>query len=106
MNRQFDINGVRMEWMDPIPSIAVDDFPLIEDTPVGEEMAQHIYERWDVKKYGDLLDFGGGVFGISVAMVAESLSPEILHNDFGLGKENAELVYQVCKQMYDLEPWH
>lgn len=104
MQKTFSINGCNFEWIEPLAAIPVDDYPLIEDV-VGDEMAQVIYDRWNVSEFGSMLDFGGDVKGISVAMIVE-LGMESVKSSFGLSEANAELFFAECKAVYEPLPFH
>jgi len=91
-------------FIEPIKSIAIVTDPLIEDV-IGWEAAEIIYANWDTEQWGNLIDFGGGEYGIDVGMIL-AVSLEDLTKMPGMNEVSAKHILQACKDAYEKEPFH
>jgi len=93
------LSGVPMETA-PLIETVLDDMDLIEAL-----YSSDVWERNDV----ELLDFGGGEFGITVNMILEVPIDELKRIPFGkrtLGLRRAKKLREVCEAAMSLEPYY
>ena len=93
------LSGVPIETA-PLIETILDDMDLIEAL-----YSSDVWERNDV----ELLDFGGGEFGITVNMVLELPLDELKKFPFGkrtLGLRRARGLREICERAMSLEPYY
>lgn len=73
-------------------SIFPDDSPAI-DFVLDQSLVGKIYSAWDESKYGQLVDFGGGIRAITAKMVNEA-GIEFLKTIKGIGEVRASAVME------------
>ena len=67
--------------------IAPDDTPPI-DYILDEHVVRRIYDNWDANKYGDLVDYGGGIRAITIKMVIDA-GEDFLKSIHGIGEKRS-----------------
>lgn len=75
-----------------LASIFPDDSPAI-DYVLEASMVKRIYESWNEKEHGELVDYGGGVRAITVEMVA-NVGLDFLTGIKGIGKIKGQAILQ------------
>lgn len=84
--------------------------PLIEAVIDDMDVVEALYRSDVWAKNGiELLDFGGGEFGITVNMVLELPIEELKKVSFGkrtLGLRRAKKLHEICKAAMSLEPYY
>ena len=103
------------EYTVSVQGVPMESAPLIENILLGDEddVVKAIYESLELKEFfagngTELLDFGGGEFGISVPMlipVPISLLRGIkLASGKTVGLRRAKRIVELCKTAMDTEP--
>ena len=91
------------------PGVPPDTSALIE-TVIDEDLARCIYAyavgagQWHTRFGMELLDFGGGEFGISVEMMLSCIPESELAKIRGIGKKRAAKIYAALKHSPASEP--
>jgi len=93
------LSGVPMETA-PLIETVIDDMDLVEAL-----YSSDIWERNGV----EMLDFGGGEFGLTTSMVLEVPVEELKKIPFGkrtLGLRRAKKLHEICEKSMSLEPYY
>jgi ERCC4-type nuclease len=83
-------------------SIFPDDSPAI-DFVLDESLVRRIYDSWDESKYGQLLDFGGGVRAITAKMIKQS-GVEFLMSIRNIGEKKASQIMEAIDAVMEEVP--
>lgn len=82
-------------------------YPTVESEPVIDLFFEPgqcatIYAAWK-SEWGEVLDFGGGVKGITIKQVAEVPKEEFITIP---NLWHADEIWEECNRLYKLEPFH
>ena len=94
----FDLSLGKTGYIAPI---FPDDSPAI-DYVLDASMVKRIYEAWNEKEHGELVDYGGGVRAITAEMVS-NVGIDFLTGIRGIGKVKGQSILEdVDKAMKEL----
>jgi len=71
------------------------------DMILDQAMVSKIYSNWDISKYGDPLDFGGGVKAITSSMLLDA-GKEFLESIQGIGPKKADAILEKVRGDHEI----
>jgi len=98
------VKGVRLS------GVPIETAPLIETVLDNMDLIEALYSSDVWERNGvELLDFGGGEFGITVNMILEVPIDELKRIPFGkrtLGLRRARELREICERAMSIEPYY